>query len=64
MESVKYEFVYIYFRLKCNLLPCSISLSLHDSAVHGPLEVHFYLAKFVSLYAKLHAACERDVVTN
>jgi hypothetical protein len=48
-----YLFVYIYFPLKCNLLSCSISLSLHVSAIHSHRQVHVYLAETVSPCAKM-----------
>jgi hypothetical protein len=43
--------VYIYFRLKCNLLSCPTSLSVHVSAVYGHHQVNIY-------YLWLYSPCE------
>jgi hypothetical protein len=50
--------LYIHFRLKCNLLSCPTSLSLHVSTLHGHHQVLSILPELFHCLLQLHTACE------
>jgi hypothetical protein len=43
--ALMYLLVYLYFCLRCSLLSCPITVSLHVSTVYGHHQMHVYLAK-------------------
>jgi hypothetical protein len=53
--------LYIYFHLKCHLLSCPTSLSLHVSAVHGQPQVPSMLPKLFHCMLKLGIMFECNI---